>query len=146
VINGSYFDKPLFSTTNTITGTKDFDGLLLFIRALKNKTDDGSIIGNTSVINKIIDTIDKESYLNEYLLNGTIEGVQIISTKDCPEDADGKFLIGFDPNKICLLLNPELEVKKISTVGSVDNYFHIYGFVNGGDVFDTSIGLAEEEE
>jgi hypothetical protein len=143
VINGSYFDKSLFSTTNVIDGTKDFDSLLLLIRALKNTADDGCIVGNPVVINEIIDTIDKESYLNEYLLNGTIEGIKIISTKDSPEDVNDKFLVGFDPNKICLLLVPELEVKKISTVGSIDNYFHIYGFVNGGDIFNTAIGLKE---
>jgi HK97 family phage major capsid protein len=143
VISGSYFDKPLFSTTNIITGTKDFDGLLLLIRELKDNYDDGCIVGNSSVISEIIDTIDKESYLTEYLLNGTIEGVQIISTKDCPESVNDTFLVGFDPNKICLLLVPQLEVKKISTVGSVDNFFHIYGFVNGGDVFNSSIGIKE---
>jgi hypothetical protein len=145
VTNGTYFDKPLFSTTNVITGTKDFDGLLTLVRELKNTYDDGCIVGNSSVVSEIIDTIDKESYLTEYLLNGTIEGVQIIGTKDSPEDVSGKFLVGFDPNKICLVLVPQLEVKKISTVGSIDNFFHIYGFVNGGDVFNTSVGLVEEE-
>jgi hypothetical protein len=143
VINGTYFDKPLFSTPQTITGTKDFDGLLLLVRALKNKIDDGMVVGNPAVINEIIDTIDKDSYLNEYLLNGTIEGVPIISIPSCPEEVDGKFLAGFDPNKICLLLVPQLEVRKLSTVGSIDNFFQIFGFVNGGDVFNTSIGLEE---
>jgi hypothetical protein len=142
VINGG-FDKPLFSTTNTITGTKDFDGLLKLVRELKNTYDDSCIIGNPTVISEIIDSITKESYLTEYLLNGTIEGVQIISSVDCPESVNDTFLIGFDPNKICLLLVPQLEVKKISVVGSVENFFHIYGFVNGGDVFNTSIGLQE---
>jgi hypothetical protein len=143
VISGSYFDKPLFSTTNIITGTKDFDGLLKLVRELKDNYDDGCIVGNSSVVSEIIDTIDRESYLTEYLLNGTIEGVQIVSTKDCPESVNDKFLVGFDPNKICLLLVPQLEVKKLSTVGSIDNFFHIYGFVNGGDVFNTSIGMKE---
>jgi hypothetical protein len=143
VINGSYFDKPLFSTTNTITGTNDFEGLLQLVRELKNNYDDGCIVGNPTVVNGIVDTIDKESYLNEYLLNGTIEGVPIISTMSCPESVNDTFLAGFDPNKICLLLVPQLEVKKLSTVGSIDNFFHIYGFVNGGDVFNTSIGLKE---
>jgi hypothetical protein len=143
VISGSYFDKPLFSTANTITGTKDFDGLLLLVRELKKTGDEGCIVGSPSVINDIIDTINKESYLTEYLLNGTIEGVQIIGMKDSPTNVNDTFLVGFDPNKICLLLIPQLEVKKISTVGSIDNFFHIYGFVNGGDVFDTAIGLKE---
>jgi hypothetical protein len=143
VISGSYFDKPLFSTTNTITGTKDFDGLLKLVRELKDNYDDSCIVGNSSVVSEIIDTIDKESYLTEYLLNGTIEGVQIISSKDCPESVKDTFLVGFDPNKICLLLVPQLEVKKLSTVGSIDNFFHIYGFVNGGDVFNSSIGMEE---
>jgi hypothetical protein len=143
VINGTYFDKPLFSTPQTITGTKDFDGLLLLVRELKNKIDDGMIVGNPAVINEIVDTIDKDSYLNEYLLNGTIEGVPVISTKDSPEEVDGKFLVGFDSNKICLLLVPQLQVRKLSTVGSIDNFFQIFGFINGGDVFNTSIGLKE---
>jgi hypothetical protein len=141
VINGSYFDKPLFSTTNTVTGTKDFAGLLKLVRELKNKTDDGMIVGHPTVINGIIDTIDKEAYLQEYLQNRSIEGVPIISTVGSPENVDGKFLVGFDPNKICLLLNPQIEVRKLSTVGSIDFYFQIFGFVNGGDVFNTAIGL-----
>jgi hypothetical protein len=143
VISGSYFDKSLFSTPQTMTGTKDFDGLLQLVRGVKNTTDDGMIIGNPAVINEIVDTIDKESYLNEYLLNRTIEGVPIIGTLSCPEEADDKFLVGFDPNKICLLLAPQLQVKKLSTVGSIDNFFQIFGFVNGGDVFNTSVGLEE---
>jgi hypothetical protein len=143
VVTGTYFDKPLFSTTNTITGTKDFDGLLQLVRELKNTTDDGCIIGNTSVINEIIDTIDKDSYLNEYLLNKTIEGVPIIGSKDYPDDVDNKFLVGFDPNKICLLLIPQLQVKKISQTNSIDYFFQIFGFVNGGDIFNTSTGLTE---
>jgi hypothetical protein len=143
VISGSYFDKSLFSTPQTITGTKDFDGLLKLVRGTKNSTDDGCIVGNPTVINEIVDTIGKESYLNEYLLNGTIEGVPIISTLSCPEEVDGKFLVGFDPNKICLLLVPQLQVKKLSMLGSIDNFFQIFGFVNGGDIFNTSIGLKE---
>ncbi|MDR1286368.1 MAG: hypothetical protein LBK08_02045 [Treponema sp.] len=143
VICGDYLDKPLFSTTNTITGTKDFEGLLQLIRKLKDTYDDGCVVGNSGVISGIIDTIDKEAYLNEYLLNGTIEGIQIISKYDSPAEADGKFLIGFDPNKICLLLIPQLQVKKISVVGSVEKFFHIYGFCNGGDVFNSAIGLKE---
>jgi HK97 family phage major capsid protein len=143
VINGTYFDKPLFSTANTITGTKDFDGLLQLVRELKNTYDGGCIVGNPAVINEIVDTIDKGAYLNEYLLNGTVEGVQIISTKDCPESVNDTFLAGFDPNKIGLLLAPQLEVRKLSTVGSVDNFFQIFGFVNGGDIFNTAIGLKE---
>jgi hypothetical protein len=53
VVTGTYFDKPLFSTANIITGTKDFDGLLQLVRESKNTTDDGCIIGNTSVINEV---------------------------------------------------------------------------------------------
>jgi hypothetical protein len=143
VINGAYFDKPLFSATNTITGTKGFDGLIALVRELKNTTDDGMIVGNPTVIDEIIDTVDKESYLNEYLLRGTIEGVQIIGTKDSPTGVNDTFLVGFDPNKICLLLLPQLEARKLSTVGSIDNFFQIFGFVNGGDVFNTSLGLKE---
>jgi hypothetical protein len=143
VISGSYFDKSLFSTPQTITGTKDFDGLLQLARGVKNSTDDGCIVGNPTVINEILDTIDKEAYLNEYLLNGTVEGVPIISTISCPEEVDGKFLVGFDPNKICLLLVPQLEVRKLSKLGSIDNFFQIFGFVNGGDIFNTAIGLKE---
>jgi hypothetical protein len=59
VINGTFFDKPLFSTSTTITGTQDFDGLLLLVRGLKNTTDNGCIVGNSSVMSTIIDTIDK---------------------------------------------------------------------------------------
>jgi hypothetical protein len=143
VISGSYFDKSLFSTPQTMTETKDFDGLLKLVRGVKNSTDDGMIVGNPTVINEIVDTIDKESYLNEYLLNGTIEGVPIISTLSSPEDVDGKFLVGFDPNKICLLLVPQLQVKKLSKIGSIDNFFQIFGFVNGGDIFNTAFGLKE---
>jgi hypothetical protein len=144
VICGDYFDKPLFSTTNTITGTNDFSGLLQLVRKLKDTYDDGCVVGNSGVISGIIDTIDKEAYLNEYLQNGTIEGIQIISKYDSPAEADDKFLVGFDPNKICLLLIPQLQVKKISVVGSVEKFFHIYGFCNGGDVFNSAIGLIEE--
>lgn len=143
VVTGNYFDKPLFSTVNTITGTKDFDGLLQLVRELKNTTDDGCIIGNTSVINEIIDTVDKESYLNEYLLYKTIEGISVLGSKDYPDNVDDKFLVGFDPNKICLLLTPNLDVRRIKKAGDINSYFQIFGFVNGGDVFNSAIALKE---
>jgi hypothetical protein len=143
VVTGTYFDKSLFSTLNTITGTKDFDGLLKLVRGLKNTTDDGYIIGSTSVINGIIDTIGKESYLNEYLLDGTIEGVPILGSINYPDSVDDKFLVGFDPNKLCLLLTPQLEVKKISQYGSTDYFFQIFGFINGGDIFNSAIAMKE---
>jgi hypothetical protein len=143
VVTGTYFDKSLFSAADTMTGTKDFDGLLQLVRGLKNTTDDGCIIGSTSVINEIIDTIDKDSYLNEYLLNGTIEGIPIIGSVNYPESVDDKFLVGFDPNKICLLLAPQLEVRKISQAGSIDYFFQIFGFVNGGDIFNSAIAMKE---
>lgn len=143
VISGDYFDKPLFSTANTITGTNDFDGLLQLVRTLKDTYDDGCIVGNSSVISGIIDTIDKDSYLTEYLLHGTIEGIQIISKADAPLDTDDKFIVGFDPNKICLLLIPQLQVKKVSLAGNINHFYQIYGFVNGGDVFNSAIGLKE---
>ena len=69
IISGTYFDKPLFSTTNTITGTKDFDGLLKLVRRIKEKTDNGCIVGNSTTISEIIDTITNQSYLTEYLLD-----------------------------------------------------------------------------
>jgi hypothetical protein len=141
VINGTYFDKPLFNTTNTITGTANFAGLLLLVRALKDTTDNGAIVGNSGVISTIIDTITNEAYLTEYLLNHSIEGVPIISTKDAPATVTTKFLVGFDSTKLGLLLVPELEVKKFSILQSIDYYFQIFGFVNGGDVFNTAIAL-----
>jgi hypothetical protein len=146
VISGSYFDKSLFSNPQTIASTKDFDGLLQLVRELKNTMDDGMILGNPAVINEIVDTIDKEAYLNEYLLKETIEGVPIISTRNCPENVDDKFLVGFDTNKICLLLVPQLQVRKLSTAGSVDSFFQIFGFVNGGDIFGTAIALEGNNE
>jgi hypothetical protein len=142
VISGDFFDKPLFSTTNTITGTNDFAGLLQLVRTLKNAYDDSCIIGNSSVISGIVDTIDIEAYLNEYLLKGTIEGVQIVSSKDAPTEVDDKFLVGFDPNKIGLLLIPQIYVRKLSTIG-VDHYFQIFCLVNGGDIFNSAIGIKE---
>jgi hypothetical protein len=143
VVTGTYFDKSLFSAVNTMTGTKDFDGLLQLVRGLKNTTDDGCIIGSTAVINEIIDTIGKESYLNEYLLKGTIEGVPILSSVNYPDSVDDKFLVGFDPNKICLLLIPQLEVRKLNKLGSIDYFFQIFGFVNGGDIFNSAIAMKE---
>jgi HK97 family phage major capsid protein len=145
VISGTYFDKPLFQTTKTITGTNDFDGLLKLARKLKDTYDDGCIVGNSAVISGILDDIKKESYLNEYFMKGTIEGIQVLSTKDTPVNVDGKFLVGFDPNKIGLLLLPLLKVKKICLLEMVDRFFQIYGFCNGGDIFDTAIGLKEAE-
>jgi hypothetical protein len=143
VISGAYFDKPLFNTQNTITGTNNFEGLLKLVRKLKDTYDDGCIVGNNSVIEELIDTIGVESYFTEYLMKGTIEGVQIISNKNAPENVDGKFLVGFNPNKIGLLLVPQIQVRKISIVGRIDNFFHIYGCCNGGDIFNTAIGLKE---
>jgi hypothetical protein len=141
IINGTYFDKPLFNTTTTITGTADFAGLLSLVRALKDTTDNGCIVGNSGVISAIIDSITKDSYLTEYLLNHTIEGVQIISTKDAPAAVGTKILVGFDAVKLGLLLVPELEVKKFSILQSIDYYFQIFGFVNGGDIFNTAVAL-----
>jgi hypothetical protein len=143
VIGGTYFDKPLFSTTNTITGTKDFDGLLKLARAIKDKTDNACIVGNTKTISDIIDTITNQSYLTEYLLNSTIEGVPVIATVEAPESVDDKFLIGFDKIKLCLLLVPELKIRKFSLHTEAEDRFKIYSFVNGGDIFNTAIGIKE---
>jgi hypothetical protein len=50
---------------------------------------------------------------------------------------------GNDPNKICILLIPNLEVRKLNKIGSIDYFFQIFGFVNGGDIFNSAIGLKE---
>jgi hypothetical protein len=141
VIGGSYFDKSLFSTTNKITGTNDFNGLLKLVRELKDKQDNSIIVGNSLVISHIIDTITKEPYLNEYLLNGTIEGIPIIGTVESPTSENGNILVGVDPTNIILLMTPDLQVKKISVMG-MNTYFQMFCFVNGGDVFENSIGLS----
>jgi hypothetical protein len=142
LIGGSYFDKPLFNTDNQITGTNDFNGLLKLVRAVKEKNDDNIIVGNTKTINNIIDTIDNESYLNEYLLNGTIESVPVIGTVDSPETQNENILVGYDPGKICIVLTDDLSCKKFSSLNDGLNYFYQLFFgINGGDIFDNSIGL-----
>ena len=142
LIGGTYFDKPLFSTTNQLTGTNDFNGLLKLVRKLKDTNDNNLIVGNSSTISNIIGTITKESYLNEYLLNGTIERIPVISTVDSPVSENGNILVGFDPEKICLLLTDNLQCKKFSVLeDSLNSYYHFFCFVNGGDIFDNSIGL-----
>jgi len=142
IIGGTYFDKPLFETSNQITGTNDFDGLLKFVRVLKDKQDNSVIIANSSVVSSIIDTITKESYLTEYLLNRSIEGVKIIETVESPTSENGNILVGIDPTQICILLTPDIEVKKISVPGDITSYFQMFFFVNGGDVFNKSVGLS----
>ena len=141
IIGGTYFDKSLFSTTNQITGTNNFNGLLKLVRTLKDKQDNSIIVGNSSVISNIIDTITKESYLTEYLLNNSIEGVRIIETIESPTSENGNVLVGIDPTQICILLTPDIEVKKITVPGDITSYFQLFFFVNGGDVFSKSIGL-----
>jgi hypothetical protein len=142
IISGTYFDKSLFSTTNTITGTNDFNGLLKLVRELKDKQDNNIIVGNSTVISNIIDTINnKNPYLTEYLLNGTIEGIPIIGTVESPASENGNILVGTDPTNIMILMTPDLRVKKISVVGEINSYFQMFCFVNGGDVFENSIGL-----
>lgn len=143
VISGDYFDKSLFETNKTITGTNDFDGLLKLIRELKDKNENNCIVINPTVMTGIIDNITKESYLSEYLLNGTIEKVKIIETLECPNTK----IVGVNPSKLFLILLPNLEIRKVSnylsvnSVGAGNTIYQIYGFANGGDMFDTSIGF-----
>jgi hypothetical protein len=141
-LTGNYFDKPLFSTANTITGTNDFHGLLKLVRALKDKQDDNIIVGNSAVISNIIDTIDNGPYLNEYLLKGTIEGIPIIGTVDAPEEENENIIVGYDPTNILFLICDVLEARKINVLDNpMHNNYQIFSFINGGDVFNNSIGL-----
>ena len=140
-ISGNYFDKSIFKTTNTISGTNDFDGLLKLVRELKDKTDNGCIIGNSSVISGIVDTIDKDPYLTEYLLNKTIEGIPIIETIDAPANYNGKILAGFDLENIVLLLVNRLDMRKFSVVQDLNKYFQVFCYANGGDFFNTAVAL-----
>jgi len=143
VIGGTdYFDKPLFYTSNKITGTNDFNGLLKLVRVLKDKQDNSIIIGNSSVISHMIDTITKEPYLTEYLLNKSIEGVKIIETVESPAIQYGNILVGINPSQINLLLTKDLEIKKISVIGDINSYYQMFFFANGGDVLSKSIGLS----
>jgi hypothetical protein len=138
VISGNYFDKSLFNTSDIITGTNDFNGLLKLIRYLKNKNENNCVVVNPSIMYGIIDTITKESYLNEYLLNKTIEGVEIIETLECPNNK----IVGVDPTKICLVVSPELQIQKFSSLENIiDYHFHIFCFVNGGDMFNSSVSM-----
>lgn len=141
IIAGDFFDKSLFNTSYEITGTPDFNGLLSLARNIKNKTDNGCIVGNSAVISSIIDTISKDAYLNEILLNNTIEGVEIISTKESPALENGRILTAFDKNKICLLLAEKFDTKKMSITGSASDIYQFICFTNGGDMFDSAIAL-----
>jgi hypothetical protein len=38
---------------------------------------------------------------------------------------------------------PQIEIKKFSLHTKVGDRFHIYSFVNGGDIFNTAIGIKE---
>jgi hypothetical protein len=136
IISGKYFDKSLFENSETITGSNDFNDLLKLVRKLKDKNENNVVVINPGVMYNILDTITKEGYLNEYLLNGSIEKVKIIETLECPNTK----IVGVDPTKICLVIGPGLEVKKLNSVIGYDVY-QIFSFVNGGDMFDTSIGM-----
>jgi hypothetical protein len=134
VINGNYFDKSILLSTDIFTGTNDFISLLKFIRLLKIKNENNVIIVNPEVMNDIIDTITIESYLTEYLLNKTIEGIRIIESLECIKTD----IFGIDPTKICLVIYPELQIKKLSLFEFPTEYiYHIYSFVNGGDIFNS---------
>jgi len=134
VINGDYFDKSILSSTDIYTGTNDFNSLLKFIRLLKLKNENNVVIVNPEIMNDIIDTITIESYLTEYLLNKTIEGIRIIESLECLKTD----IFGIDPTKICLVIYPELQIKKFSLIDFPTEYiYHIFSFVNGGDMFNS---------
>jgi hypothetical protein len=137
VISGNYFDKSIFNTTDIITGTNDFAGLLKLVRYLKNKNENNVVVVNPVIMAGIVNTVTNTAYLNEYLLNKKIEGVEIIESLECPNTK----IVGVDPTKICLALSPELTVRKLTTVFTqyLDYIFQVYTFVNGGDVFDSAV-------
>ena len=140
VIQGIYFDKslPQSSTTDTFTGTKDFDGLLSLVRKLKLKNQNNVLVIHPQVMFDIIDSITIESYLREYLMNRTIEGVRIIESLESVQTQ----VYGVDPTKICLIMSPELQIQKLSlSEHPLDYIYHIYSFVNGGDMFSTGIEM-----
>jgi hypothetical protein len=145
-LTGNYFDKPLFSTTNFVTGTNNFTGLLKLVRELKSRQDDNIIVGNSNVISSIfnsITTVANEPFLIEYLFKGTVEGVPIISTIEAPANAGGNILVGYDPTNVVLLMSDVLEVRKLndaSTNPTLNNY-QIFSFINGGDVFESAVAL-----
>jgi len=142
LLQGNYFDKPLFSTNNKIVETADFKGLLKLVRALKEKQDNSIIIGNSKTIDNIVDSISvKSPYLMEYLLKNSIEGVPIISTVEAPEIENGNIIVGVDPAQICLVLAPDFEAKRIGVVGDMSVYFHLFCYANGGDVSNKAISL-----
>jgi len=125
VISGNYFSKSIFENCETITGTNNFTGLLKLVRYLKNKNENNYIVINPTI-------------LSEYLLNKTIEGVRIIETLECPASK----IVGVNPEKICLVMSPELQIKKFSVLNfPLDYIFHVYSFANGGDMFDTAVGF-----
>jgi putative ubiquitin-RnfH superfamily antitoxin RatB of RatAB toxin-antitoxin module len=141
IIHGNYFNSSLFNTDNIISGS-GFSGLMDLTEVLKVKNDDTMIVGHNAIIDAIIQRIpaDKSAYLNEYLLKGTINGVPIISTINAPANDNGKILVGFNPAKLCLLLSTDLSVRKVNSLGLV-YYYQFYTFINGGDIFNSSIAL-----
>jgi hypothetical protein len=136
VISGNYFNKSIFNICENITGSSNFSSLLNLIRKLKEKNSENIVILHPSIMNKIIDSITKESYLNEYLMNQTIEGVDIITTLECPDTK----IVGVNPTEICLVICSEIQCKKISVVG-LDGVYQVMVWVEGGDLFNTSIGM-----
>jgi hypothetical protein len=139
IISGDYFDKSIFNSSETITATNDFNGLLKLIRALKEKNEKNCIVVNPSVMEKITDTITKEAYLNEYLLNKTIEGVKIIENLNAPKNK----ITGFNPTQIYLLLVPNIQIRKFreANINNLDSIYQIFSFANGGDIFNTAISF-----
>jgi hypothetical protein len=144
VINGTFFDSPLWNTDRTIEGQLNFDGLLTLARTISAETDQGYIVGNTSIINTIIDSMTDTAYKNELLLNGTLEGVKIIKTVNAPNDNEKK-LIAYDASHIKFLMDSDILASKFKVLGEINVYYQFMIFINGGIISERCIGLVEEE-